>query len=1342
MPQQILSTLRNGLERLFAIAILAFLALAHPAVLRAQTAGEGTITGTVADSSGAVIANATVTATNVATNVSTSRTSSGAGLYTIAPLEPGHYSVTVEAKGFKTLKQENLDVVGLGELGFNPVLTIGGAAETVVVSAAPPVLDTESPLLGAVLENEVYSNLPLLQGTTQQRDPTAFATLVPGAQGGSRTPVIGGTSNYNGYLYVDGVPSETINQQGDNRTVSLNFSPEAVEQFQVNTSVPPAEYMGAGSLNFTMKSGGLKYHGQVSGFIRNTVFEAWTFTQKASTIKNSAGQNVPAPKNIEHPDEISASIGGYVPHAAHKVFFFVAYDRYHSRITQNPSLTTIPSTLMMNGDFTEYNGSPGTGLSGVTGNAPFLFDPTTNACTANGCSRMPFQGVKNGVPTNNVIPMADISPITQKMESFWPNYNNATAANYNPTTISNNYLSTGIGGRDNHLYDYRVDIDLTAKDRISTVGALGHVVYTNNFGSPYLPPPYEVGDYAVIVPKQFDIQDAYIITPHMTNQFKIGYTRFYMPIINPTDTSSGYGSPTQTIGAFGVTNIPAGQAGAEFPGVSFGTSKAATTGPATWTTNANTASTQLTIPNNYALVDNLQWLKGKHELTFGMTYQFEGLNNANPATFTGVLSLPFNQSPTASYVQGSTGCGAGVQGCNSNIDTSATGFGYASFLLGAVDPITLPLQNVATIYSRIKTVAPFVEDSYKVTQKLVLDIGLRWDYLPPLHEKFDHFTFLNPTQTNAATGYAGDLQFAGNYGGTGVSCGCTTPVNTYWKNFGPRLGMNYSVDDKTVFRAAAAIVYSQGGDTGGGRVSGNGGSNGAAQALGFNTNAVSPNDVTTGVAAGPSFWLSSNAGYLGARANTALFGPGFSYPAAPAPGAASQILDTGNYINSSGAFVTASSMGYMDPYEGGRAPMYTFWNAGFERTITKDMTLEVNYAGDESHHAFDGNQSNSRGYWVNQINPAYLALLGGIAGYNSAGKANGTPLLLAPATSANVAILDGVLPSAPNPASFIAAANAFPTQSGVTIAQMLAAFPQYSTLNDGLTGSYVDNFSYNALQITLRQRLAHGLAFNVNYTYSKNIGDDGTFRSGFAIPAAAIDGHGQNWSKNRIDRSWTSVSLPQILNTYGVYQLPFGTAGHWGGNSLLGRELIGGWKVSGIYTYSSGSPVVVTWGQSGNCANALPNAGQCQASLNPSFLGSARIHGSYGSGPNGFTACNIGVGAGCTATSYITNTAFQQPADISAVSGVHQYLIGNAPRSQPLNLRNPGNQNLNASIQRAFPITERVAFIFQADCTNVWNKVTFNGPNGSWGQGAATFGQITGASGNPRDWQFSGHLNF
>ena len=115
-----------------------------------------------------------------------------------------------------------------------------------------------------------------------QRDPTAFAALAPGAQTGTRLPIIGGTSNYLGQLYLDGMPAETINQQGDNRLVSQAVSVDAVDQFQEVTSTPPAEYMGAGATNFTMKSGGTRYHGQASDFVRNTIFDAWSFTSERS----------------------------------------------------------------------------------------------------------------------------------------------------------------------------------------------------------------------------------------------------------------------------------------------------------------------------------------------------------------------------------------------------------------------------------------------------------------------------------------------------------------------------------------------------------------------------------------------------------------------------------------------------------------------------------------------------------------------------------------------------------------------------------------------------------------------------------------------------------------------------------------------------------------------------------------------------------------------------------------------------------------------------------------------------------------------------------------------------
>jgi hypothetical protein len=1296
------SKFANTVSRtLFLLAVT--LLIATPVALNAQTAGEGTISGTVTDSSGALVPNATVIATNVATNVATTRTSSSAGLYTIAPLPPGTYSVTVEAKGFRTLRQQNLAVNALSVLGFNPVLTVGETTETVEVTAAPPVLDTSTATLGLVMENETYSNLPL-QMNNAQRDATAFGSLAPGAQGGARLPIIGGTGNYLGQLYLDGMPAETISQQGDNRLVSNAVDLDAVDQFQVVTSTPPAEYSGAGSMNFTMKSGGLKYHGQVSDFVRNTVFDAWSFTAKAATTKNSAGQTVPAPKPVEHQNELSASVGGKVPFTHEKLFFFFAYDKFHERKGANYSFYTIPTTLMQTGDFTEL------------GSAAVIYDPTTNACSGSSCTRAAFQGMKNGLPTNNVIPASYLSPISKAMQSFLP-------APTNSATV-NNYLGGQPSGFDNHVINYRVDYDLSAKQRISTVGALGTVGYVNNYSSGgsgataygFLPLPYVGGDLADIFPKVFDVQHTYTVSPRMVNQFKYGFVRFFQNIQDATQGIAQY-SPT----TLGITNLPAGQAGEEFPGSQFSQAGGVSTSLTGWTQNGNAAATQLTTPNNYTIVDNLQWLKGRHALTFGLQFQWQQINNANPATYTGVLTLSYNPITTATY---------GTPTSPSSQLNSTTGYSYASYLLGAVGGTpSIGLQPVSEEGGRYRPISPYVEDSYKVNSKLTLDLGLRWDYFPPYREVNDHWTFLNPNITNAATGTPGMLQFAGNYGGAGVSCGCRTPVQTWWKNWGPRVGLAYAADDKTVFRIGFGMVFSEAGGVGG-----RGGAfNGTGQ-TGFNVTATGPAETTNGLGAGPSFYLNNGSYFTSiGKANTSLFGAGYAYPTAPTPSVAAQILNTGNYLNASNKVVTAQGVSFADPYISGRAPEFNFYNAGIQRAITKDMTIAVNYVGDQSHFLINSTNSGTgtaRGYWSNQLNPIYLAGLGGVTGVNATGAK--VPILIAPATPANVATAKAAMGGVNIPTFFQNAAATAPTTSTLTIAQGLVAFPQYSGVTD-TWGSNVGNFSYNSFQVTLLQRFSRGLSFNINYTYSKNIGDDGTFRSGFDIPSSAVSGGGQSWKQDRIERSWTTVSGPQSLHAFGVYQLPFGK-GHLGNDSMLVRALASGWQLSGIYTYASGTPMAVTW--NGCTGTNYPGQGQCMPDLNPAFLGkSARLNGSFGTGPNGTVFTNLGG----TGIKYVDSTAFNVP-QAQAVSGQNIYLLGNAPRTRPLNLNNPGTQNFDSSLRRSFGLPREMALVFEVDCLNTWNKVTFSAPATTFG--ASTFGTIAGIANSPRDFQFAGHFNF
>ena len=164
----------------------------------------------------------------------TTRTSSSDGLYNVGPLIPGIYEVTVIANGFATFKQENVTIDAMNTLGLNVTLKTGSVNEIVTVSDAPPQLDTTNSALGGVIENNVYTALPLLISGSQQRDVTQFSNLLPGAQvnPGGRSSIIGGMGQRLGELYLDGLPLTTLSQQGDNRPV-FNIVPlESIDQIK------------------------------------------------------------------------------------------------------------------------------------------------------------------------------------------------------------------------------------------------------------------------------------------------------------------------------------------------------------------------------------------------------------------------------------------------------------------------------------------------------------------------------------------------------------------------------------------------------------------------------------------------------------------------------------------------------------------------------------------------------------------------------------------------------------------------------------------------------------------------------------------------------------------------------------------------------------------------------------------------------------------------------------------------------------------------------------------------------------------------------------------------------
>ena len=1313
----------------------------------AQTGGQGAISGTVTDATGAVVPDAAIIARSVDTGIETVRTSSSGGLYNISPLNPGTYTVTVSAKGFGTFVQENLVVNALSNVGLNISLKTGTQNETVTVTGAPPALETTNATLGGTIENRLYTKLPIMIAGSQQRDITQFSNLLPGAQvpPGGRSSIVGGTAQRLGELYVDGLPITTQSQQADNRPVFNIIPLEAIDQITVVTSGFSAEYQGAGLENYNLKSGTSKYHGAVFGYFRNTAFDAWSFSSKpgspgnqATEVINGVATKVNGPKPAEHQTELGFSVGGPVKlpfyHNSDKLFFYAAYDKFRSRLAVNPTASTVPTTLMRQGNFQELIPvNPTTGGLGNTSGANYaIYDPTSLAsCTAhstNGPCRYqygygPGSGTgANGNPTLvspgqvNVIPASEISPISQYQQSFLPAPTIDTAG-----VIQNNFLGGVPSGYDNWLYSGRVDYNISDKQTLSfaVTGGNRHAVpYTSTTTN--LPVPYLATTISIVAGHWVDMQHTYTFTPHLVNQFKFGFMNFGGPPVQ--NIVGSMPNSKYALAASGITGLPAGQASENAANTVFGGSNPATAGsnaPSAWVGNTPTTTN---VSETYTLVNNVQWLKGKHSMNFGGQYQWLE-NNAS------VADGPSQPTPM-NWGTNETG------GITGTTYTANTGYSYASFILGAVGSTSATLQPFSLVGGRFRPFALYFQDDYKVTPKLTLNLGLRWDYIPTYTEVQDRWSFLNPNIANPITGNAGALQFAGNHGGAGISCNCRTPADNFYKNFGPRLGFAYSANDKTVFRGGWGVLFSHAGGTGGA----GGAGTGTGQA-GFNST-TSFSDVAAGPSAAPAFYLNNNPGFSAANAN--FGGPGFVLPPIAPINSISQTLGTGYYVCSGQAFAPCNGasgtfagigtgISYADPYLSGRAPQFIFYNFGMQREVTNNITVTVNYVGSQSH--FIAGAANIRGLQSGQMDPKWLSLgavnVGGVS----------TNFLSKPASSANLAALSAAGINLPVPyAGYVQAAN-LSSGANATIAHMLTWMPQFSGSTD--TWGNVANANYNAFQLSVGHRPAHGLTLNINYTYSKNIDDAGTARSGWALPAS-VTASGRSWTQNRIDRGLSINSQPQNLSIFGVYELPFGK-GKIGGDHFAVRALLGGWEFSNIFQYSSGIPLAVV----GNC-NTTQNVGQgqCMPDANPNFRGNARKNGGWG---QGVTAATLG------STSYLVgaigNTTSGAGSDSSVCAtstgpycNSGNFTIGDLSRIAPNGLRGPSVYRLTSALRRTFVFTERAQFIFGVDCQNVTNTVTFgnNASNNQIGVNVnnSSFGTLGFASADSRAFQFSGRFVF
>jgi hypothetical protein len=1263
-------------------------------VARAQLSGTGAIAGTVQDPTGAVLTGATVTVVNVDTNVATTRTTTKAGDFNISALIPGTYTATVEAAGFEGYKQENITVNALETVGLNVKLTVGQATETVTITSAPPLLSTTDAVLGATMDNEMYSNLPIMmgaQGNADQRRATDFAFLMPGVQGNftsnnatSNTGIVNGSGPSGGVqeVYIEGVDLPEADQVGDPRFTWTALGVDAINQFQMQTAGVSSQYAGQGVQNYAVKSGGNAIHGSLYEYFRNTMFDAWLFTNKVPTL-NAQGviqQNGIKPREVNN--EFGIVISG--PIIKNKLFLFGNYGQYRYQAGAKYAAMTIPVAAELGltqagqalgyADFTGYAAQPV-----VTGY--HIYDPSTEAIGCNPCTRTQFQGMKNGVLTPDVIPGSRISGAAAYINKFWIPYEQLA----NQTTFTNNLNYGTPIGLANWYSTGRIDYNENTRNQVALIIAFGRQASTGPNSGSGLGPPFNASQSYHPVTTIDILKDTFTISSHLVNQFAVGYGRYQSVSVTPND------APQYNAASIGLLGTPPGQASNGYPSlaISGGAEGLATQGGYAWNSKTN---------NTYTVTDNVQYEFGKHNLTIGgqeVYVQFNYFKSLGP---TGPMSYTFSNTQTENFQSGTTLNGS-------------SGSGIASYMIGAASAASVTNLFIPGLGSRWWDPSFWMQDDYRVNEKLTLNLGLRWDIFPSIQEAHNIFTFFNPNGANSITGNKGTLEFAG-YGDPALYCNCKSPSPTFFGNVGPRAGMAYSVDPKTVIRASYTVNFARGDWTSGSQ-------SGSPSTLGLTPSGSTPPVTTTGYPV--IYWDATacsngtnqgvNCGFNGSTAN----------PVPPAGGTSLAEYGTGNTT----AVPSSSGMTYFDKYKGARTPEFINWTVGLQREITRDMSLSVSYVGSEGHFVSGGwNPLNRR----NAL-PSNFALLAGYnAGATTATPCSGVgtassnctvPLLTSKATAADIAEIQSLGFVAPNP---VANGQTYLATNGAT--GYFNYYPQFGVSD---TTNFNGNTNFHALEISLRQRAAHGVDLMLNYTYSKSMDDVGTFRT---------------TDNPRLDRSLSVTNQPQNLTGTVVYLSPFGKGSMASENFLL-RSLAKDWTVSGVVTYHSGAaeaftgsgcpttfgtcmPSAVAGVQARTLSYATPPGGKvAQTGYANTYTQIQHLN------PAAFTVNNLSNSA--------TSTNSQQ---INVGLGAAAYVPGTAARVGADGVYGMGFYDVDMSLKRSFPIYESWRLQFEADMSNVTNHVVWGSPNGT--VGGSTYGEITGLNTfiSPRDVQLSMRLNF
>lgn len=714
--------------------------LAVAAFSSAQTVTGG-VTGVVADSSGAVVPGATVTAHDLDTNVSTPTTTDKAGVYHINNLPIGKYEVVVEANGFNRQTLPAFSLESAQTATFNVTLAVQGSSVSVVVTSAAPILDTEDYTISSTITANAIENFPL-----NGLDVNALTLYVPGATstfGNTGTTFIGRSTYYSDTVNVNGNRAQANNfnfegidlNETNNNLPSYNPAPAALQEVQVLTANSPADFgnvNGAGVVS-VLKSGTNHFHGSAYGYVQDWRFNANSFQNK---------NHIPiSPRNPYSQDQFGGTFGGPILH--NKLFFFVDYlgSRYH---VSGNSYTSVLTADMRQGNFCEILPVAQGGCESAAANGAAdiqLYNPLNN--------NQPYVGNQN-VPILN--------PVAQFLfahPDIYPLPNNTPT----PGTIaSDNYVGKKRSYTANNEGDIKIESDVNERNKITAFYSMS-TAYT---GSTQLL-PIDFNGPTLYPTKLGGTSWVHTFSPSLVNKATVGYTRTVWTNSLSVDNTGLFGTHgNATVGITFPDQTLQGYSAQSVSGFDLG---------------GNAVYGGAVTDNTYTVMDTLNWQHGRHYFSTGVeAQQFQdAYYSNNNQGFLGSLGYSGNFTENSTNGQG--------------------GYSAADFVLGRISSAAATV-GTQFVGQRQWRVGMWLTDDYKLRPNLTIHYGFRYELDQPWYEMNNKTGNINLTTGQVI--YAGSVP-AGAPPGAGV-CSNRACYDWNFRQFMPRLGFAYQVNNRFVAR--------------------------------------------------------------------------------------------------------------------------------------------------------------------------------------------------------------------------------------------------------------------------------------------------------------------------------------------------------------------------------------------------------------------------------------------------------------------------------------------------------------------------------------------------------------